>query len=385
MQQSFDFEEIRPLYDEEIQDILPSIVNNPAFQPFLKYIDTDLSEEAIKEELLGIKSKKEFQTKISAPSLFKLAENTATSLNLKGTELVSKDKSYTYVSNHRDIILDASFLNIQLHREGFETCEVAIGDNLLIYPWIKELVRLNKSFIVKRNVPIRQMLEISRRLSYYIHFALKIKGESVWIAQREGRSKDWTDKTQESMLKMLAMGGGKDIVSSLRSMNITPVAISYEYDPCDYLKAKEFQMKRDNPEHKKSMHDDLINMQTGLLGFKGNIMFQITPTINEKIDKIQSDLDKSEKVIAIAKIIDNQIHSNMTIYPCNYIAYDIVYKTNKYQDKYNEDQKKAFLDYVNRQLAKVDLENRDDEFLSGKIFEMYSNTVLNYENAIKEI
>ena len=217
MQQRFDFEEIRPLYDEEIQDILPSIVNNPAFQPFLKYIDTDLSEEAIKEELLGIKSKKEFQTKISAPSLFKLAENTATSLNLKGTELVSKDKSYTYVSNHRDIILDASFLNIQLHREGFETCEVAIGDNLLIYPWIKELVRLNKSFIVKRNVPIRQMLEISRRLSYYIHFALKIKGESVWIAQREGRSKDWTDKTQESMLKMLAMGGGKDIVSSLRS------------------------------------------------------------------------------------------------------------------------------------------------------------------------
>ena len=215
MQQRFDFEEIRPLYDEEVHDTLKSIVDEPALEPFLKFIYPDLSLDLIKEKLLGLKSKKEFQTLFSVKGLFKLADETATSLNLYGVENVSKNKSYTYISNHRDIVLDASFLNIQLHKAGLETSEVAIGDNLLIYPWIKNVVRMNKSFIVKRNVPIRQMLEISRRLSYYIHFALKIKGESVWIAQREGRSKDWSDKTQESLLKMLAMGGGKDIITSL--------------------------------------------------------------------------------------------------------------------------------------------------------------------------
>ena len=381
MQQRFDFEEIRPLYDEEVHTTMAQIINEPALEPFLKFIDPDSSVELIKEKLLSIKSKKEFQTKVSVYSLFKLAEKTATSLNLYGTENISKDKSYTYISNHRDIILDASFLNIQLHKAGFETSEVAIGDNLLIYPWIKELVRVNKSFIVKRNVPIRQMLEISRRLSYYIHFALKIKGESIWIAQREGRSKDWTDKTQESLLKMLAMGGGKDLISSLSSMNIAPVAISYEYDPCDYLKASEYQLKRDNPEYKKTVHDDLLNMKTGLLGFKGNIDFRISPIINDEINSIDETLDKGEKVLRIAEIIDKHIHSNMTLFPVNYIAYDLFYNTNKYADKYNQHLKEAYIKYVNTQIEKVEIPNKDNQFLFNKIIEMYSNTVLNYEKA----
>ena len=214
------------------------------------------------------------------------------------------------------------------------------------------------------------MLEMSRRLSYYIHFALKIKGEAVWIAQREGRSKDWTDKTQESLLKMLAMGGVKDIAESLKSINIAPVAISYEYDPCDYLKAKEFQLKRDNPEHKKSIQDDLMNMKTGLIGFKGNIHFQITPVINRKIDEIPSGLDKGETVLAIAKIIDKQIHANMTLYPGNYVAYDLFYKSDKYKHSYTDKESDAFVNYINGQIAKIDLENNDVEFHTNKLLEM---------------
>ena len=225
------------------------------------------------------------------------------------------------------------------------------------------------------------MLEISRRLSFYIHFALKIKGESIWIAQREGRSKDWTDKTQESLLKMLAMGGGKDLISSLSSMNIAPVAISYEYDPCDYLKASEYQLKRDNPEYKKTVHDDLLNMKTGLLGFKGNIDFRISPIINDEINSIDETLDKGEKVLRIAEIIDKHIHSNMTLFPVNYIAYDLFYNTNKYADKYNQHLKEAYIKYVNTQIEKVEIPNKDNQFLFNKIIEMYSNTVLNYEKA----
>ena len=240
---------------------------------------------------------------------------------------------------------------------------------------------MKKSFNVIRYVPIRQMLEIARRLSYYIHGALKIKGESVWIAQREGRSKDWTDKTQESLLKMLAMGGVKDIAESLKSINIAPVAISYEYDPCDYLKAKEFQLKRDNPEHKKSIQDDLLNMKTGLIGFKGNIHFQITPVINSKIDEIPSGLDKGETVLAIAKIIDKQIHANMTLYPGNYVAYDLFYKSDKYKHSYTDKERDAFVNYINGQIAKIDLENKDVEFLTNKLLEMYSNTIVNFEKA----
>ncbi|MEG1587358.1 MAG: acyltransferase [Bacteroidales bacterium] len=381
MKQRFDFEDIRPLYDEEVPEVMTSLLKEPAVEHFIHYLAPEVPLDTFKQQLAGLTNKFDFQSKVVAPFLWKLADKTTTSLDMGGADELSHQDSYTFISNHRDIILDAAFLNILLFKHGFDTAEVAIGDNLLVYQWIRNLVRMNKSFIVKRDIPVRQMLEVSRRLSTYIHFALKIKGQSVWISQREGRSKDSTDRTQEGLVKMLALGGGKDFLRSVRTLNIAPVAISYEYDPCDYLKAKEFQQKRDNPDHKKQKKDDLINMETGLTGFKGRVHFQIAPPIKPLLENIPADMDKASVVSLVTGLIDKEIHRNMRMYPGNYIAYDLLYKTDKYRDQYTAEEEQSFKDYIQGQLNKIVLEQKDDEFLMMKLLEMYSNPLINFEKA----
>ena len=252
MKQLFDFDEIRPFYDEEVPEIIPSIISEKGFEHAVKYIIPDVDYNKFCNQMLSCHSKKDFQDKLAVPFLYQLIHASSSGVDGSGFENLSPSESYTYMSNHRDIILDASFLNVMLLENGFDTSEVAIGDNLLIYPWISNLVRINKSVIVNRNVPVRKMLEVSKRLSNYIHFAIKIKHQSLWIAQREGRAKDSDDRTQESMIKMFNLGGGSDLKSNIASLNIVPVSISYEYDPCDYLKAREFQLKRDNPSFKQN-------------------------------------------------------------------------------------------------------------------------------------
>ncbi len=382
MKQRFDFEEIRPLYDEEVPEVMPALLEEPAVKHFVQYVVPNLNFEDFKAQMLQMKNKRDFQTKVIAPFLFKLAEKTATSLDLSGTNLLAKDDTYTFISNHRDIVLDAAFLNILLHRDGFDTVEVAIGDNLLVYPWIRTLVRMNKSFIVKRDVPVRQLLEVSRRLSSYIRFALNVKRESVWIAQREGRSKDSTDRTQEGLVKMLSLGGGKEFLKSIRDIRIAPVAISYEYDPCDYLKAQEFQLKRDNPEFKKQKKDDLMSMQTGMTGFKGNIHFQIAGELNDQLDTISPELDKAAQVAAVAALIDRMIHANLRMYANNYIAYDLLNETSLYSAHYTAEEVECFKGYIAKQLAKIQVPNKDEAFLQHKLLEMYANPLINYLKAV---
>ena len=381
MKQRFDFEDIRPLYDEEVPEVMASLLKEPAVEHFIHYLAPEVPLDAFKQQLSGLTNKFDFQSKVVAPFLWKLAEKTTTSLDMGGADELSHQNSYTFISNHRDIILDAAFLNILLFKHGFDTAEVAIGDNLLVYQWIRNLVRMNKSFIVKRDIPVRQMLEVSRRLSTYIHFALKIKGQSVWISQREGRSKDSTDRTQEGLVKMLALGGGKDFLRSVRTLNIAPVSISYEYDPCDYLKAKEFQQKRDDANYKKQKKDDLINMETGLTGFKGRVHFQIAPPIKPLLAHIPADMDKASVVSLVTSLIDKEIHRHMRMYPGNYVAYDLLYETDKYRAHYTAEEEQVFKDYIYGQLAKIKLEHKDDEFLLKKLLEMYSNPLINFEKA----
>jgi hypothetical protein len=381
MKQRFDFEDIRPLYDEEVPEVMASLLKEPAVEHFVKYLAPDVPFDVMKQQLAAQTSKHGFQTQVVAPLLWKLAEKTTASLDIGGTELISHDESYTFMSNHRDIVLDAAFLNILLHSKGFDTVEVAIGDNLLVYPWIRNLVRMNKSFIVKRNMPVRQMLEVSRRLSSYIHFALKIKGQSIWISQREGRSKDSADRTQSSVIKMLAMGGGKDLRQSVRSLNICPVAISYEYDPCDYLKAAEYQLKRDLPNYKKSKADDLLNMQTGLTDYKGRVHFELAGPITQALDAVPEDVVKGDFITAVTDIVDNAIHRNLRMYPGNYVAYDMLYQTDKYADKYSAAERETYNNYIQGQLAKIKIEGKDEAFLLERLLTMYANPLINYERA----
>jgi hypothetical protein len=377
METNLAFDDIRPYNDSEMTPVIQRLFKNPRLREYMDRFFPEIEWESFKSQVLPIKNIDELQFTIVKPLITALIEKNSTSLTCAGLENISKNTPHLYISNHRDIILDASVLNVLLMNNSFLTTEIAIGDNLMLSPWIEDIVRLNKSFIVKRGVSGRQMFEISRHLSRYIHFTVKSKKESVWIAQREGRAKDSNDRTQDSLLKMLAMGGDKDFVENIRELNITPFSLSYEYDPCDFLKAKEFQQKRTDPEFKKSRLDDLVSMQTGLFGFKGNIYIQIGKPINPQLQESDGSLNRNELAAQIAHLIDNEIFRNYHFYPVNYIAYDRLWGKDFFKGKYTSDDEKIFDAYLQKQLEKIDLQDRDIPFLTEKILEMYANPVKN--------
>ncbi len=271
---------------------------------------------------------------------------------------------------------------------GMTTTEIAIGNNLLVYAWISVLVRLNKSFIVKRDVGMRQTLEAALQLSNYIHFALTKKKQSIWIAQREGRAKDSSDHTQESLIKMLTLGGDQTcIIDKLKELNLCPVTISYEYDPNDYLKAREFLMKKRDPNFKKSQRDDLFSMETGLLQHKGHIHFEFNKSINDELDKLPRNIDRIDFLDTVCGIIDKSIHRAYRLYKCNYIAYDLLHECKEFANEYNDEEKAEFMEYIEGQLAKIDLADVTEEekrYLHVMIYTMYSNPVTNYISAQKQ-
>ncbi len=373
-----EFDEIRPYHDKELPQIYEELIADPAFRQVTATVFPEVPFEALAQKMRSCKTKLEFQKAFCYVILRKLAKDTTLGVTLDHTALSDKKAAYTYISNHRDIILDSGFLSVELIDQDMDTVEIAIGDNLLIYPWIKKFVRVNKSFIVQRALTMRQMLESSARMSRYMHHTIKDKKQSIWIAQREGRAKDSNDRTQESVLKMLAIGGEGDIIDRLIEMNIVPLAISYEYDPCDYLKAQEFQLKRDIPEYKKTQADDLKNMQTGLFGFKGRVHFQVSSCINEELAKLDRSLSKPELFSQISALIDRRIHANYRIYPGNYIAHDCLSDTDAFSSHYTIEEKQHFLQYIDRQLKRIELENKDIPFLREKILLMYANPLTNY-------
>ena len=375
-----EFEDIRPFYDSEFHDKMKELVKEPKFEHAVRYVLREIDYDVFCQQLLALDNKKDFQLLIMRSFLEGLTQKTTKGLTGGNFEILDKTKSYTFMSNHRDIVLDASFLNLLLIYHGINTSEIAIGNNLLIFDWISDLVRLNKSFIVKRNLGVRQTLDAARQLSGYIHFAITQKHESVWIAQREGRAKDSDDSTQESLIKMLSIAGGGDLLDNLKEINLVPVSISYEYDPCDYLKAYEFLLKRDNPEFKKSQEDDLHSMETGLLGFKGRVHFQISPCINEELDKLSACEEKSELLSHILTIIDKAIHANYRLYPGNYVAYDMLQGEKRFAgNHYTDEEQAVFTDYLYSQLAKVPnvTKEEDKTFLKNAILTMYANPLKN--------
>lgn len=378
------FDDIAPLYDHEVEQAIQDILIDPGFQHAAKYILPEIDWNEFSAEMFKYKTKKQFQTEMIYPVIKTLGMKVSSSIKSENWDNIDRSVEHLYLSNHRDIVLDAGLFNILRVEQGLETTEIAIGDNLLIHPWIDKLVRLNKSFLVRRGLSVKERLVASKHMSEYIHYAINEKKESVWIAQREGRAKNSDDRTQDSLLKMLALyPDSKTFLESLREMNLIPLSISYEYDPCDYLKAKEFQQKRDDPEFKKSQRDDLLNMEIGILGKKGNVMFRLGKCINPELDKI-TEPDKRIQAELAAKIIDKEIHSNYEIYPCNYIAYNLFYKTDRFNDKYTKEEADEFSAYLEKQIAKIDLDYIDHDFVLEKMLEMYSYTLKNYLEATEQ-
>lgn len=378
-----EFEEIRPYHDEELPQIFEELIADPAFRQVACAVMPGVPFDTIAQKMRASKTKQEFQENLCYGILRKLANETTDGIVLKSAAILNRERAYTYVSNHRDIILDSGFLAVLLVERGLDTVEIAIGDNLLIYPWIKKIVRINKCFTVRRALAIRQVLEASIRMSRYMHYTIMEKKQSIWIAQREGRAKDSNDVTQDSVLKMLAMGGDGDVISNLQELNIVPLSISYEYDPCDFLKAQEMQLKRDIPGYKKTTDDDLLNMQTGLLGHKGRILFQMASCINDELEKLDRKLPKQELFMAISALIDKKIHSNYQIFANNYVAHDLLFDKDEFVEFYSSEDKKRFINYIDGQLNCVTLPNADIAFLREKLLLMYSNPLTNYLKATK--
>lgn len=381
----YDFSDICPYDDDVFHEKMKALVQEPGFLHALSFCVPPDGVETLKQELLAIRNKHDFQTLVMYPFLQMVAKNTTSGITLGGTRNYNSALNYTFISNHRDIVLDASFMNLAFLRHRMPTTEVAIGNNLLIYSWITDLVRLNKSFIVKRNTGMREALEAAKKLSAYIHHTILHKHESVWIAQREGRAKDSSDHTQESLVKMLALSGEGSFMDHLKEINLMPVAISYEYDPNDYLKAREFLLKRRDPGFKKSQRDDLFSMETGLLQYKGNVHFQLTPRINTRIDEIGEFRDKNIAARYICRIIDNAIHRSYEIFPINYIAYDRLNNSARFIAKYTEEEAAKFADYINAQIAKIDLPDLTKEeldYLHTLMLTMYANPLINKLKAL---
>ncbi len=375
-----EFKDMRPFEPEELPAAYDSLLADPMFRAVVGMVMPQIPSEALAPMMHGCKTLLDFQRTFCKPLLEGVVQKCTTGLTHDFGKLNPNKEieNYTYISNHRDIVLDSGLLDLVLFANmGLNTAEIAIGDNLLIYPWIKTLVRLNRSFIVTRKGGIREMLQSSIRLSSYMHYVINEKNAPVWIAQREGRSKDSSDHTQESLLKMFAMGGEGTPAERIIGLNLAPLAISYEYDPCDWLKAMEFQMKRDNPEHKKSQADDLANMKTGIFGYKGRVHYQVAECMNDFIAALPADMPKNDFYAAIAQEIDRRIYSNYRLYPGNFVAIDLLQGGNAYADRYTAEERATFEAYVAGQLQKIDMPGKDEAFLRTKILEMYANPALN--------
>ena len=377
------FDDIRPYDDDQFHRKIADLVREPGFEHAVRYVMPDVDYPAFVERLLTVKSQMDFQHKIMGPFLEMLVAKTTDGLSVSGLENYIPGTSHVFITNHRDIVLDASFLNLCFIRENLPITQVAIGNNLLIFDGITDLGKLNRSFIVKRDTGVREALEAARHLSAYIHHVITGMNESVWIAQREGRAKDSNDRTQESVVKMLSLGGPADSKTNLMELNIMPVSISYEYDPNDYLKVREFLLRRRNPDFKKSQRDDLFSMETGILRHKGRVHFHIGCCINNALAHLEST-DRTEAVHTACEAIDNSIHCGYRIFPCNYIAYDAINGTDRYAGQYSAEDVATFNAYIDGQLAKVDepdITPDERKFMRDMMLTMYANPLKNQLSA----
>lgn len=378
-----EFDDIRPFEPEELPEVYNRLLDNQQFQRVLSYFYPDVPLEKIGARMRACTTNLDFQKVFGYEFVTFVLNRAAKSWDMDHSA-ISPEHNYTFMSNHRDIVLDSAILSKLLIDARFKTtCEIAIGDNLLSLPWVKDLVRVNKSFIVKRSASFREMLTSSKTLSKYMHFAIQEKKENIWIAQREGRAKDSDDRTSESILKMMSMGGEGSIVERLTQLHIVPMTISYEYDPCDYLKAAEFQLKRDNPDWKKGPQDDIISMQTGIMGYKGHVHYHCSPCIDEYLQTLDSEMPKNELYATIVRHIDREIHRHYRLFPNNYIAHDLLTGKDVQTAHYQPADKVYFERYLAEQLEKITVPQPDIAFLRERILTMYANPLRNYWAACK--
>lgn len=370
-----DFEDIRPYHDGEVVEKLNSLIAEEQFQQIIKQVMPEVPFPMFERQMRNISTVYEFQSKVVVPLLDKLLTKSTKGLKYKGVENLKKGEHYLFVSTHRDIVLDSALMNYALFAEGFDTAEIAIGDNLMKVPWIVDLVKLNKTFIVKRSLSKDKRAEGSLQLSSYIKHALLEKKQSVWIAHKAGRSKDGNDRTNPSLMKMFNLSGeNESILENIGKLNICPVSIAYEFNPCDVLTMPELMTQARGEKYEKQPMEDLMHMGQGLEGNKGRIEVSFGKPLNDLIQGITLPEVPNEAFALMAKIIDKEIHQSYSLMPTNFIAYDILNESNQFRGEYSEEEKESFNEYMNTRLAGVEGEGA---FKNETFLKMYAYPVMN--------
>jgi hypothetical protein len=362
-----DFSDIRYYGEEDLNEVIARLLEEPTIYRIGRFVLGQVSEDDIKKELLSYKHVKAFQIDFILQIIKKIIAKSTDGLTSEGAGNYSHSTSdkYMFITNHRNIVLDASFINHELfeaYNDDFESTAIAIGNNLLGIPWVKDMARLNKSFVVIRDASVQQMLENSKKLSRYIRKLITESISSVWIAQKEGRAKDGNDFTQPGLLKMFQMSGGGNFVEDYGSLHMVPVAISYEYDPCIADKVKEQIAIENEGAYVKGPMDDFNSMYNGLMGYKGRVHLSYGPEITPEIlATLDGDIPKNEKIKHLAEYIDDFIHSNYRLWPNNYIAADMINSDAQFESFYSADEKVSFENYMNEKLSPLGDENKEQQ------------------------
>lgn len=367
------FDSIRHYHDSEVKEALASIVNHPMFKSLIGFTFPEKSEEELKELYSNIYSIDDFQSQIIYHTLQRVLEVSSEGVTTSGFEKLDPNGAYLFISNHRDILLDTSLLNVFLLKHGKKLTASAVGDNLVTKSFILALAKLNRNFLVKRGLSPRELLMSSKLMSEYIKYQITEDQRSVWIAQREGRTKDGLDATNPGVLKMIGMASDeKNVLDYFKKLKIVPVSISYEYDPTDKLKMPQLLAQLNDQPYIKGKNEDFVNIMSGILGQKKHIHIHIGDVLDSKIDEIKEVFDNSNKqILALTDVIDKQIVTNYKLWPTNYIAHDYVNQSNKFADKYTQNEKEVFLKRLGLRVDK------DNEPLLQGFLAIYANPVAN--------
>lgn len=368
-----EFEDIRPYDDCEISDAMQRIVSNPYFDYIVNFLYPDVPVEAVKTKFRSFNSVHNFQVNIMNSAIQNIIKNSSSGLSYSGIENLSTSKRYLFLSNHRDILLDSAILQIILYANEHETSEITFGDNLMTSQFIVDIGKSNKMFKLVRGGTPKQIFINSMHTSKYIRYAINEKKQSIWIAQRNGRTKDGNDQTQQAVLKMFGMSGGRDFTQNFAGLNIAPIVVSYEYDPGDFLKTREVFISR-RQTYVKTQGEDLKSILTGIKQFKGKIHLTFAPPISvDELRKIENT-PKNERIQNLATLIDTRMYGNYRLWNTNYIAYDML-NGNSFESTYSAGEKAAFAEYINQTLSKIE---GDKAELESIFLAIYANPVLNY-------
>ncbi|NNE56212.1 MAG: glycerol acyltransferase [Flavobacteriales bacterium] len=382
----WDFEDICPYRDDQVPEVIDRLIKEPRLYEMMEWVYPSHSKEDIKEMLREVHSVDDFQHTISGPAFKVITQMTTSGLTFTNMDHIDGNTPYLFLSNHRDIILDSALLNVSLMEKGIPTTQIAIGNNLLQNPLIYDLVRINKNFIVNRDVNPREMLLYSQRLSNYIRKTIVDDKTSIWIAHKEGRSKDGDDRTANGLLKMLSMSAEGD-TDGLKELNILPTVVSYEFDPCDLFKVNELLALKTTGEYTKQENEDFASMIKGVTGHKGNVNIAVGEPLDKTIDRIGQIDNKNDRIRELARVIDEQMHTLFRLWPSNFIAYDWLHGTKKYKAEYTPIQRVTFRNYIRGRVLKMvvarkKLGHQREGFMKQVrelLLQMYANPVINKE------